>query len=425
MRKMKDSGISFIGLIPEEWELKRAKYAASSISKGNGITKDDIVVDGDIPCVRYGEIYSKYNYAFNECVTRTKLEKVSSPQYFSHGDILFAGTGELVEEIWKSIVYMGHERCIAGGDIIILKHSQDPLYFGYALASIYAQIQKSAGKSKLKVVHISASDIGNIRILIPPYDEQVAIGKFINSKCIEINAVIADIQEQISTLEQYKRSVIAESVTRGLNTGVEMQESGAGWFTRIPVHWGFTKIDALYSLRSTKVSDYDYPPLSVTMNGIVPQLETAAKTNAHDDRKLVRKGDFAINSRSDRRGSCGISDYDGSVSLINTVLTPKGDMSPRYYNWLFHTTEFADEFYKWGHGIVDDLWTTNWQDMRNIILPVPPLNEQKEIAVFLDKKCASIDKIIAGKQEQLVTIEEYKKSLIFEYVTGKKEVPLA
>lgn len=100
-------------------------------------------------------------------------------------------------------------------------------------------------------------------------------------------------------------------------------------------------------------------------------------------------------------------------------------MSPRYYNWLFHTTEFADEFYKWGHGIVDDLWTTNWQDMRNIILPVPPLNEQKEIAVFLDKKCASIDKIIAGKQEQLVTIEEYKKSLIFEYVTGKKEVPLA
>ena len=148
---------------------------------------------------------------------------MSSPQFFSYGDILFAGTGELVEEIGKSIVYMGHERCIAGGDIIILKHSQDPLYFGYALASIYAQIQKSAGKSKLKVVHISASDIGNIRILIPPYNEQVAIGKFIDSKCAEIDAVIADVQEQISTLEQYKRSIITESVTRGLNPGVEMQ----------------------------------------------------------------------------------------------------------------------------------------------------------------------------------------------------------
>ena len=82
------------------------------------------------------------------------------------------------------------------------------------------------------------------------------------------------------------------------------------------------------------------------MNGIVPQLETAAKTNAHDDRKLVRKGDFAINSRSDRRGSCGISEYDGSVSLINTILAPLGEMNPNYYNWLFHTTQFADEFYK-------------------------------------------------------------------------------
>ena len=125
-------------------------------------------------------------------------------------------------------------------------------------------------------------------------------------------------------------------------------------------------------------------PLSVTMNGIVPQLETAAKTNAHDDRKLVRKGDFAINSRSDRRGSCGISEYDGSVSLINTLLAPLGEMNPNYYNWLLHTTQFADEFYKWGHGIVDDLWTTGWQDMKKIMIPVPPLQEQKKIATFLD-----------------------------------------
>jgi hypothetical protein len=119
--------------------------------------------------------------------------------------------------------------------------------------------------------------------------------------------------------------------------------------------------------------------------GVVPQLATAAKTDDGDNRKLVKVGDFAINSRSDRRGSCGISSYDGSVSLINTIITPRTEMNPQYYNWLFHTELFADEFYKWGHGIVDDLWTTRWQEMKRIAIVVPPLAEQKAIADFLDK----------------------------------------
>lgn len=146
-------------------------------------------------------------------------------------------------------------------------------------------------------------------------------------------------------------------------------------------------------------------------------METAAKTNAHDDRKLVRKGDFAINSRSDRRGSCGISEYDGSVSLINTVLYPITDMNPRYYNWFFHTTEFADEFYRWGHGIVDDLWTTGWQDMKSIVIIQPPLLEQKQIADFLDAKCAEIDALSTDIQSQIDTLEQYKRSVITEAVT--------
>ena len=202
----------------------------------------------------------------------------------------------------------------------------------------------------------------------------------------------------------------------------EMKDSGIEWIGEIPVNWSVSKIGNLYSLRNTKVSDRDYPPLSVTNKGILPQLETAAKSNAHDDRKLVRKGDFAINSRSDRRGSCGISPYTGSVSLINTILRPMREMFPKYYDWLFHTIQFGDEFYKWGHGIVDDLWTTGWQDMKKITIPTAPLPEQKSIADFLDSKCTEIDSIISEKKKQIETIEEYKKSLIFEYVTGKKEV---
>ena len=196
-----------------------------------------------------------------------------------------------------------------------------------------------------------------------------------------------------------------------------MKDSGIEWIGEVPQHWTLQKIATLYQVRNQKVSDKDFPPLSVTMKGIVPQLETAAKTNDGDNRKLVRVGDFAINSRSDRRGSCGISSYDGSVSLINTVLTPKGEMNPKYYNWLFHTVQFADEYYKCGHGIVDDLWTTTWQEMKRITIPTPPIDEQKAIAEFLDKKCEEVDGLIADIQMQINTLEQYKRSTITEAVT--------
>lgn len=186
----------------------------------------------------------------------------------------------------------------------------------------------------------------------------------------------------------------------------EMKDSGTEWVGAIPQDWQLSKIGSLYTQRNEKVSDKDYQPLSVTMQGILPQLATAAKTDDGENRKLVRVGDFAINSRSDRRGSCGISPLDGSVSLINIILTPRTAMHPGYYNWLFHTTLFADEFYKWGHGIVADLWTTRWQEMKSITVPVPKYAEQERIAAFLDAECAEIDAVL---EKTRASIEEYKK----------------
>ena len=197
----------------------------------------------------------------------------------------------------------------------------------------------------------------------------------------------------------------------------EMQDSGLIWLGKIPTGWSLTKIGGLYAIRNEKVSDKDFPPLSVTNKGILPQLETAAKTNDGDNRKLVRVGDFAINSRSDRRGSCGISPYNGSVSLINIVMMPRKEMIPTYYEWLFHTTQFGDENYRWGHGIVDDLWTTGWQEMKKITIPMPPLDEQRRIADYLDAKCAEIDVLTADIQTQIDTLEQYKRSVITEAVT--------
>ena len=206
----------------------------------------------------------------------------------------------------------------------------------------------------------------------------------------------------------------------------KMKDSGIEWIGEIPEGWEIGQIGQLYSERRTKVSDKDYPPLSVTMKGILPQLSTAAKTDAHDDRKLVCKGDFAINSRSDRRGSCGISEQDGSISLINTVLQPRGEMNPGYYNWLFHTSMFADEFYKWGHGIVDDLWTTGWSDMKKIGVPVPSKCEQKQLAEHLNFECSNIDTILSKTRSSIEEYKKLKQAVITQAVTkgvrGEREM---
>lgn len=174
---------------------------------------------------------------------------------------------------------------------------------------------------------------------------------------------------------------------------------------------------SMFYERSEKVSDIDFPPLSVTMKGVVPQLEHVAKSDDHSNRKLVRSGDFVINSRSDRRNSCGFSFADGSVSLINTVLVPLVSMNSRYYEYLFKTTQFADEYYRLGHGIVDDLWTTKWIDAKRIELPLLSSEEQQIIADYLDKKCAEIDKAIEAAEASIEEYKLYKKSVIFQAVT--------
>lgn len=210
---MKESGIKWIGLIPQNWSVKRLRFIAHSISKGNGITKDDVVTDGDTFCVRYGEIYTKYSKLFSICATKTNLKCVPSPVYFEYGDVLFTATGELIEEIGKSIVYLGHDKCLAGGDIILLKHREDPLFMGFALDSIYAQAQKSFGKSKLKVVHSSSVDIKNLLFALPPLNIQRQIGEYCFALRKHINRLIDEKNKKINELELYRKSLIYEYVS--------------------------------------------------------------------------------------------------------------------------------------------------------------------------------------------------------------------
>lgn len=414
MREMKDSGISWVGEIPKEWSVNRAKYCFVNTKEIAGCRSDR---------------YERLALTMNGVIKRSKDDSNGlQPEKFETYQIL--RPDELVfklidlQNVSTSRVGLSPYLGLVSPAYIILKSNKRVLpAFAekYFLMLWKNQIFNALGDAGVRS-NLNSKDLLELSIPFPSLDEQQRIAEFLDRECGKIDGLKADIQAQIDTLEQYKRSVITEAVTHGLNPSAPMKDSGILWVGKTPEYWKVGRIGGLYELRNQKVSDKDFMPLSVTMKGILPQLETAAKTNDGDNRKLVRVGDFAINSRSDRRGSCGISDYDGSVSLINTILKPRNRMNAKYYNWLFHTPMFADEFYKWGHGIVDDLWTTNWSEMKRISIPLPPIDEQQEIADYLDNKCAEIEQIIADKKLQIETLDGYKKSLIYEYVTGKKEV---
>ena len=411
---MKESGISWVGELPKEWSVNRAKYCFVNTKEIAGCMSDR---------------YERLALTMNGVIKRSKDDSNGlQPEKFETYQIL--RPDELVfklidlQNVSTSRVGLSPYLGLVSPAYIILKSNKRVLpAFAekYFLMLWKNQIFNALGDAGVRS-NLNSKDLLELSIPFPSIDEQQRIADFLDMECGKIDGLKADIQAQIDTLEQYKRSIITEAVTHGLNPSAPMKDSGILWVGKTPEYWKVGRIGGLYELRNQKVSDKDFMPLSVTMKGVLPQLETAAKTNDGDNRKLVRVGDFAINSRSDRRGSCGISDYDGSVSLINTILKPRNRMNAKYYNWLFHTPMFADEFYKWGHGIVDDLWTTNWSEMKRISIPLPPLDEQQEIADYLDNKCAEIEQTIADKKSQIETLDGYKKSLIYEYVTGKKEV---
>lgn len=195
------------------------------------------------------------------------------------------------------------------------------------------------------------------------------------------------------------------------------KDSGVEWLGQVPEHWGVKRIGYYFNERREKCSDKDFPALSVTKNGIVPQLDTAAKTDDGDNRKKVLKGDFVINSRSDRKGSSGASNLDGSVSLICTVIRPQEQVHTPFVHHLLRCQLFQEEYYRNGKGIVADLWSTSYSEMRNILLGMPPTTEQKRIAEFLDQETAKIDALVAEQQRLMELLKEKRQAVISHAVT--------
>ena len=194
------------------------------------------------------------------------------------------------------------------------------------------------------------------------------------------------------------------------------KDSGEEWVGKIPISWDVTRVKKHFNERNEKVNDIDFPPLSVTKNGIFPQLDNVSKSDNHNDRKRVCKNDFVINSRSDRKGSSGLSQLDGSVSLINIVLEPKS-INPSYSEFLFKSKDFIEEFFRNGKGIHWDLWSTRYSELQNIKIPFPPLSEQQKIVSFLDTKTSLIDSLIEKTQRKIELLKEKRTSFVNEVVT--------
>lgn len=413
MREMINSGIDWIRTIPFGWQVMPYKRAFKEIER---LPLDD---DEIITCFRDGEVTLRKNRREDGF---TIAEQESGYQHIAKGDLVVHGMDGFAGSIGIS-----DSDGKATPVLIVLNplHDECSKYFMYQLR-VYSNLEvflATATGIRVRSCSLNWKKLGNLPAIVPPPDEQQRIADYLDERCDAIDEAKRIVEKEINSLQRLRKATIFRAVTKGLDIDSNMRDSGIQWVGKIPFNWEIGRIGGLYKHRNVKVNDSDYQPLSVTKKGILPQLETATKSNDHDNRKLVEVGDFVINSRSDRRGSCGISHFNGSVSLINTVLEPCGLMSPAYYGYLFRTSEFADEFYKCGHGIVDDLWTTRWQDMKSMKVPCPPIEMQIAIADYLDGHCAAIDSIISTRSRQLDRLEDYRKAIIYAYVTGKKEVP--
>ena len=412
--------------IPSHWEEMRVKYI-TNISKGNGITKLDVSSDGDTPCVRYGEIYTKYNNTFKFCHSATFKNLISSPRYFEYGDILVSGTGELVEEIGKSVVYIGDEKCLAGGDIIILKHNQNPIFLNYALNTKYSQDQKSFGKAKLKVVHISSSEIGRLFIALPPLAEQEKIVGYLEDKTSKIDAYVADKEKEIELLQELKQKTIADAVTKGLNPDAKMKDSGISWIGVIPEHWEVKRIASLFTGKIQANTDFKYHHAFKFYYGtLVPKNEVGDVEEYRDTYvkySVLQKDDIMINGLNLNYDfvsqRVAIAPSDGIITSAYVVARPRKGTNAQYYNYLYKTMDNMKLFHGMGTGI---RLTLSFDEMKKQVVVVPPQDEQQTIVTYIEEKCEKIDKLASELQSEIDYLKEYKQRLIADCVTGQVNV---
>lgn len=428
MRATKDSGISWLGEYPSDWELKKIKYCLQErVEKNNPVRTTEILSltakQGVIP------------YDQKEGGGNKPKEDVSAYRLAYPGDIVMNSMNILSGSVGLS-QYFG---CVSPVYYMLRpwKVTEDVRYYNYTFQTTMFQrslfglgngiLIKESGNGKLNTIRmrIPMDKFGELFIPVAPIDEQQRIADFLDAKCAEIDALVADIQSQIDTLEQYKRSVITETVTKGLNPDAEMKDSGVQWIGDTPVHWGV--IRGKYILR------YMQKPVREN-DGVITCFrdgEVTLRSNRREDGftmsdkeigyQGIDVGDLVVHGMDGFAGAIGISDSRGKASPVLNVLDT--DQCKRYIMYYLRSMAYSDVFLALATGIRVRSCDLRWNKLAELSYPVPPLDEQNAIVKHIDSVLSKADAVIADKKAQLATLDEYIKSLIFEYVTGKKEVP--
>lgn len=425
MREMKDGGVQWIGEIPEKWAIVSTKFLFTIISGATPESAKSENWDGNIRWITPADYKTKDVYV---AVGRRNLTQMGfdscSTNMVPTGSIIFSKRAPI-----GSVAINSADLCTNQGCLSCINKGTSFVKFYYYVMSIATEQYELLG-SGTTFKEISAQSFSNFMLPVPSYEDQLAISEYLDMKCAQIDTLIANVQSQIEKLKAYKQSLITEVVTKGLDPTVPMKDSGVEWIGEIPAHWGVTRIKNMFELRNERNDEADLTKVNLislyTDLGVVQHSDLTATTGNRavtaEGYKIVRKNDIVVNIILCWMGAVGMSQYDGVTSPAYDIYRPLKDTNSEYYHYLFRTNRFNGECYRYGRGIMMMRWRTYSTEFRAINIPCPPAEEQKKIVAHLNEKCNKIDQLIAIKQAKIEKLEQYKRSLIYEYVTGKREV---
>lgn len=424
MREMKDSGIEWIGNIPATWERCKIKNVISSIGSGTTPTSSNIDYynSEDICWIQSGDLY-KTSYISNTAVSLSaKALHLSALQIYAAPFIVVAMYGASVGNIAISTI----DACSNQACCCIKPDNNNDLKFMYYWLSMCKIdfLSQSIGGGQ---PNISQSKIKNQFYYRPQLSEQKVIANFLDSKCSEIDAIAADIQKEIEILEQYKRSLVFEAISKGIN-GEKTANASSDIWKEIPQSWKLVDIKYLFEIVKRIAGREGYNILSVTQKGLKVKDVSGNQgqiAENYSGYQFVFPSDYVMNHMDLLTGWIDCSDQFGVTSPDYRVfrLRDKTQNDTEYYKYVMQCCYMCRIFYSLGQGVSTlGRWRLQTSAFMNFKVPVPPLHEQKEIARYLNDKCKEIELSIEQKRKQLELLSAYKKSLIYEYVTGKKEV---
>lgn len=425
---MKNSGIDWIGTIPSNWKAVPLKVLFS-FGKGLSITKADLIEEG-CAVISYGQIHSKKNSGTSvsdELIRYIPSKLAYSQSRVKKGNFIFADTSEDLDGCGNCVYIDGDDDIYAGYHTIILRQKKqisDNKYFAYLFKTSCWRKQIRTEVNGVKLFSISQNILRRTSLIAPPLPEQKAIADFLDGKCAEIDGLLADLDAEIKTLTEYKKSTIAETVTRGLNPNAPMKSSGIPWAETIPAHWRIARGKYALCLLQRQVKEDD---------GVVTCFrdgQVTLRSNRREDGftmsdkeygyQGIEPGDLVVHGMDGFAGSIGISDSRGKGTPVLNVLDSVNNK--RYLMYYLRNMAYGNVFLALSTGIRVRSCDLSWKKLGEVRIVLPPIEEQDEIATYLDEKCTVIEQSIADNNTQIETLKSYKSSLIYEYVTGKKQV---